>query len=174
MPGKIGPASTSTSAAGHGARPAGMLGERVMVAAILTITEAAPLLPPRGGLIGLDLGTKTIGVASSDPDRRLAAPVETMLKALLACLAEQIAAIEDAIEQIRREVPAIAKAAQALRSIAGIGPATAAALIALMPELGSIPRRQAAESVVKKGLPVPAEKITTLPARSWLMASAQT
>ena len=73
-----------------------------------------------------------------------AAPVETMLKALLACLAEQIAAIEDAIEQIRREVPAIAKAAQALRSIAGIGPATAAALIALMPEFGSIPRRQAA------------------------------
>ena len=73
-----------------------------------------------------------------------AAPVETMLKALLACLAEQIAAIEDAIEQIRREVPAIAKAAQALRSIAGIGPATAAALIALMPELGSIRRRQAA------------------------------
>jgi len=73
-----------------------------------------------------------------------AAPVETMLKALLACLAEQIAAIEDAIDQIRRAVPAIAKATQALRSIAGIGPATAAALIALMPELGSIRRRQAA------------------------------
>ncbi|WP_336814938.1 IS110 family transposase [Bosea sp. MMO-172] len=72
------------------------------------------------------------------------APVETMLKALLICLAEQIAAIEDAIDQIRRDVPAIAKAAKALRSIAGIGPATAAALIALMPELGSIGRRQAA------------------------------
>ncbi|TCK27959.1 putative Holliday junction resolvase [Ancylobacter aquaticus] len=51
-----------------------------MVAAILTVTDAAPLLPLRGGLIGLDLGTKTIGVASSDPDRRLAAPVETIAR----------------------------------------------------------------------------------------------
>jgi len=35
-------------------------------------------LPPRGALIGLDLGSKTIGVAASDPDRRVAAPVETI------------------------------------------------------------------------------------------------
>jgi putative Holliday junction resolvase len=32
----------------------------------------------RGALIGLDLGTKTIGVATSDPDRRLATAVETI------------------------------------------------------------------------------------------------
>ncbi|MDQ0346187.1 Holliday junction resolvase RuvX [Ancylobacter vacuolatus] len=51
-----------------------------MAASILTVTDAAPLLPARGGLIGLDLGTKTIGVASSDPDRRLAAPVETIAR----------------------------------------------------------------------------------------------
>lgn len=51
-----------------------------MPAPILTIADAAPLLPPRGGLIGLDLGTKTIGVASSDPERRLAAPVETIAR----------------------------------------------------------------------------------------------
>lgn len=67
-----------------------------------------------------------------------------MLKAPLACLAEQIAAIEAAMDQIRRAVPTIANATQALRSIPGIGPATAAALIALMPELGSVRRRQAA------------------------------
>jgi putative Holliday junction resolvase len=36
------------------------------------------VLPQRGALIGLDLGTKTIGVAASDPDRRVAAPVETI------------------------------------------------------------------------------------------------
>ena len=35
-------------------------------------------MPPRGALIGLDLGSKTIGVAASDPDRRVAAPVETI------------------------------------------------------------------------------------------------
>jgi putative holliday junction resolvase len=45
---------------------------------VLTLMEAASLLPARGALIGLDLGTKTIGVAASDPDRRLAAPVETI------------------------------------------------------------------------------------------------
>ena len=34
--------------------------------------------PARGALVGLDLGTKTIGVAVSDPDRRLATGVETI------------------------------------------------------------------------------------------------
>ena len=45
---------------------------------VLSLLEAALLLPPRGTLLGLDLGTKTIGVAASDPDRRVAAPVETI------------------------------------------------------------------------------------------------
>ena len=49
-----------------------------MPAAILPLIDAAQQLPARGALIGLDLGTKTIGVASSDPDRRLAAGVETV------------------------------------------------------------------------------------------------
>jgi putative Holliday junction resolvase len=47
---------------------------------ILALIEAAALLPARGALIGLDLGTKTIGVAASDPDRRIAAPVETIAR----------------------------------------------------------------------------------------------
>ncbi len=47
---------------------------------VLTLMEAAPVLPARGALIGLDLGTKTIGVAASDPDRRLATPVETVAR----------------------------------------------------------------------------------------------
>src|ERR1700686_4280150 len=45
---------------------------------VLPLAELAPLLPARGALIGLDLGTKTIGVAVSDPDRRLATGVETI------------------------------------------------------------------------------------------------
>jgi len=49
-----------------------------MPAPILPLIEAAALWPPRGALIGLDLGTKTIGVAASDPDRRLATGVETV------------------------------------------------------------------------------------------------
>lgn len=47
---------------------------------VLVLAEAATLLPERGVLIGLDLGTKTIGVAASDPDRRIAAPVETIAR----------------------------------------------------------------------------------------------
>jgi putative Holliday junction resolvase len=51
-----------------------------MPAPVLPLAEAAPLLPPRGALLGIDLGTKTIGVAASDPDRRLAAAVETIAR----------------------------------------------------------------------------------------------
>ena len=47
---------------------------------VLALMEAAALLPARGALIGLDLGTKTIGVAVSDPDRRLATSVETVAR----------------------------------------------------------------------------------------------
>ena len=45
---------------------------------VLALADAAALLPDRGVLLGLDLGSKTIGVAASDPDRRVAAPVETI------------------------------------------------------------------------------------------------
>src|ERR1700728_2382616 len=48
--------------------------------AVVSLTEVAALLPARGALLGLDLGTKTIGVAASDPDRRLATAVETIAR----------------------------------------------------------------------------------------------
>lgn len=51
-----------------------------MPAPVVTLTEAATHWPSRGTLIGLDLGTKTIGVASSDPDRKIAAGVETIAR----------------------------------------------------------------------------------------------
>jgi putative holliday junction resolvase len=50
---------------------------------VLALTEVAALLPERGALIGLDLGSKTIGVAASDPNRRLAMPVETIARGRL-------------------------------------------------------------------------------------------
>jgi putative Holliday junction resolvase len=49
-----------------------------MPALILPLIEAAAHWPARGALVGLDLGTKTIGIAVSDPDRRLATGVETI------------------------------------------------------------------------------------------------
>ena len=56
------------------------LREGLMPGLILPLAEAATHLPPRGALLGLDLGTKTIGVATSDPDRRLATGVETIAR----------------------------------------------------------------------------------------------
>jgi putative holliday junction resolvase len=47
---------------------------------VLPLIEIAPLIAARGALIGLDLGTKTIGVAASDPDRRLATGVTTVTR----------------------------------------------------------------------------------------------
>src|SRR5260370_18558647 len=47
---------------------------------ILPLADAAANLPARGALIGRDLGSKTSGVATSDPDRRLASGVETIAR----------------------------------------------------------------------------------------------
>ena len=60
---------------------------------VLPLTEAAPLLPSRGALIGLDLGTKTIVVATSDPDRRLATTVETIARKTFTADAARILAL---------------------------------------------------------------------------------
>src|SRR3982074_756197 len=63
-----------------------------MPAPILPLIDAAARWPARGALIGLDLGTKTIGVAVSDPDRRLATGVETIhRKAFTAAAARLLA-----------------------------------------------------------------------------------
>jgi putative holliday junction resolvase len=60
---------------------------------VLPLAEIAASLPTRGALIGLDLGTKTIGVAVSDPERRVAAPVETVARKRFALDAQHIIAL---------------------------------------------------------------------------------
>src|SRR6266545_2480731 len=64
-----------------------------MPAPIVPLVEIAPLLAPRGALIGLDLGTKTIGVAASDPDRRLATGVETVTRKIFTADAARLLAL---------------------------------------------------------------------------------
>jgi putative Holliday junction resolvase len=46
----------------------------------LSLRDAITSIPADKRLMGLDLGTKTIGVAASDPDRVLAAGVETIAR----------------------------------------------------------------------------------------------
>jgi putative Holliday junction resolvase len=60
---------------------------------ILPLTEAALHLPARGALIGLDLGTRTIGVSASDPDRKLATGVETIARKTFTADAARVLAL---------------------------------------------------------------------------------
>jgi putative Holliday junction resolvase len=46
----------------------------------LSVDDLAAALPARGALMGLDLGTKTIGLAISDPGRRIASPLKTIAR----------------------------------------------------------------------------------------------
>ncbi|GAB4518331.1 MAG: Holliday junction resolvase RuvX [Amphiplicatus sp.] len=55
--------------------------------------QQAAAFGPRGALLGLDLGEKTIGVAACDPDRRVATPVETIRRKKFAVDAERLAAL---------------------------------------------------------------------------------
>jgi putative Holliday junction resolvase len=48
------------------------------MAEVINLERLASLLKPRDRLIGADLGTKTIGLALSDVERRLASPLETI------------------------------------------------------------------------------------------------
>lgn len=76
----IGPGSHENAHMPHEHRPA----------PVASLIDAARLWPSRGALIGLDLGTKTIGVATSDPDRRLATGVETIARRTFAADAKRL------------------------------------------------------------------------------------
>jgi putative Holliday junction resolvase len=60
---------------------------------ILAVSDLPSRLPVRGALIGLDVGTKRIGVATSDPDRQLASPVETIARRSFALDAARLLAL---------------------------------------------------------------------------------
>ncbi len=49
-----------------------------MISGETTLEALKAFLPAKGRLMGLDLGTKTIGLALSDVERRLASPLDTI------------------------------------------------------------------------------------------------
>ena len=61
----------------HGQARQPMLGRR-MADNMLTLETLLPRLSRYGRLMGIDLGTKTIGLALSDVERRIATPLETI------------------------------------------------------------------------------------------------
>jgi putative Holliday junction resolvase len=63
-----------------------------MLAPPLTIEALAARLPSKARLIGVDLGTKTIGLALSDVERRIATPLATIKRTRFAKDAEALIA----------------------------------------------------------------------------------
>ena len=57
------------------------------------ITNFATYLPEVGGLMGLDLGTKTIGISVSDRSRSVATPLKTIKRQKFSIAAAQLLAI---------------------------------------------------------------------------------
>ncbi len=78
-----------------------------MPAPIVSIQELVPLLPVRGSLCGLDLGTKTIGIAVTDADRRVATPLKTLVRTKFTQEAQQFLAL--AAERKMSAAPAARK-----------------------------------------------------------------
>jgi putative Holliday junction resolvase len=63
-----------------------------MSAAPLALEDLAAMLPAKARLIGVDLGTKTIGLALSDVERRIATPLVTLSRAQFRRDAEALSA----------------------------------------------------------------------------------
>jgi putative holliday junction resolvase len=59
------------------------------------LQEAVRLMPPASRLMGLDLGSKTIGVATSDLTRCIATPIETIQRTKFTADAERLLAIAE-------------------------------------------------------------------------------
>ena len=72
---------------------------------------------------------------------------ETVTRATVADLDDQIAVLDAEIEAVIARDPGQAEKYSILTSIPGVGPVTAAALLCWMPELGSLDRRQAASLI---------------------------
>jgi putative holliday junction resolvase len=64
-----------------------------MAAEILKLEDLAARIGPRQRLIGADLGTKTIGLALSDVERRIATPLETIKRTKFTKDAARLAAL---------------------------------------------------------------------------------
>lgn len=64
--------------------------------ALRNLRDLKERLPPKAPLIGLDVGEKTIGVAVSDPERRIAGPRETIRRGRFAADAERLKALYEA------------------------------------------------------------------------------
>lgn len=88
-----------------------------------------------------------VGIRTAEKTRRASersAVVTASLRAHIAWLSAQIADLEHAIDTLIDADPALAHRRTVLRSVPGIGPVISAVLVAYLPELGELTRRQIA------------------------------
>ncbi len=67
-----------------------------MSSRLVTLEALADLLPRHARLLGVDLGTKTVGLALSDVERRIATPLTTIVRTKFSKDAEKL------IDEIKR------------------------------------------------------------------------
>jgi putative Holliday junction resolvase len=67
----------------------------VTAASIVAIEDLVPLLAPESRLLGLDVGTKTVGMALSDVTRSIATPYETLRRTKFTADAKLVADLVD-------------------------------------------------------------------------------
>lgn len=88
-----------------------------------------------------------VAIRAAEKNRRAApraAAVRQEIDSLIAVLDHQIRAIDTRIRTLIQATPRLARHEHVLRTVPGIGPTIAALLLAQMPELGRLSRRQAA------------------------------
>ena len=99
-------------------------------------------------LAGLEARRRDLVAAKVAEQNRGKAPgagaVARSCARLLGAIRREIAAIEAEIETLVENSPALSQRIRISRSVPGVGPRTAVALAATMPELGTMTRRQAA------------------------------
>ena len=113
-----------------------------------TLARWQPPEPGRAELQALVLARIDLVRLRQAQMNRLAAPeagfVATALRAVLREVDKQLHLLQDRIRRLLHRHPALARDLAVLRAMPGIGEVTAAALLALMPELGTLSGRQAA------------------------------
>lgn len=113
-----------------------------------TLARWCPTDPQRLHLQALVLTRRDLIDNRTAHTNRLKAPgaqtVAEYLNAVIACLQHQIHAIDAEIQALIARCEALARTSQLLQTIPSIGAITAAELSALMPELGTLNRKQAA------------------------------
>lgn len=109
-----------------------------------------PLPPEKARLRALvERRRDLIQLRTAEKNRLSQSPAETRdsVQTHITWLDEAIAELDQLVDNALRDAEQLHQAAQRMRSVKGVGPVTATTLLALLPELGTLDRRQIAALV---------------------------